>query len=129
MWSAATPATPGRDRRLPRARILRRRSDFQAIRHTGGTESGGYLKLNWRRIPGPSRRLAAIVTKACGPAVTRNRIKRWIREAWRHLQADLAPGLDSVWISRPKAATAGLETLQEEMTRIYRKAGLWGDSK
>jgi len=73
--------------------------------------------------------MAAIVTKACGPAVTRNRIKRWIREAWRHLQADLPPGLDSVWISRPKAATAGLETLQKEMTRIYRQAGLWGDAK
>ena len=129
MWSAATPATPGRDRRLPRARILRRRSDFQAIRTTGGTESGSLLKLNWRVLPGPSRRVAAIVTKACGPAVTRNRIKRWIREAWRHLQADLAPGLDSVWISRPKAGTAGLETLQEEMTRLYRKAGLWVEAK
>ena len=129
MWSAATPATPGRDRRLPRARILRRRSDFQAIRLRGGTESGSHLKLNWRRLPGHSRRMAAIVTKACGPAVTRNRIKRWIREAWRHLQADLAPGLDSVWISRPKAATAGLETLREEMTRLYRKAGLWGDAQ
>ena len=129
MWSAATPATPGRDRRLPRARILRRRSDFHAIRTTGGTESGSCLKLNWRRLPGPSRRVAAIVTKACGPAVTRNRIKRWIREAWRNLQADLAPGLDSVWISRPKAATAGLETLREEMTRLYRKAGLWAETK
>ncbi|NCZ96405.1 ribonuclease P protein component [bacterium] len=129
MWSAATPATPGRDRRLPRARILRRRSDFQAIRATGGTESGSCLKLNWRRLPGPSRRMAAIVTKACGPAVTRNRIKRWIREAWRHLQVDLVPGLDSVWISRPKAATAGLETLREEMSRLYRKAGLWAEAK
>jgi len=129
VWSAATPATPGRDRRLPRARILRRRSDFHAIRTTGGTESGSCLKLNWRCLPGPSRRVAAIVTKACGPAVTRNRIKRWIREAWRNLQADLAPGLDSVWISRPKAANAGLETLREEMTRLYRKAGLWAETK
>ena len=73
--------------------------------------------------------MAAIVTKACGPAVTRNRIKRWIREAWRHLQSDLPPGLDSVWISRPKAVTAGFENLQEEMTRLYRKAGLWGVAK
>jgi ribonuclease P protein component len=73
--------------------------------------------------------MAAIVTKACGPAVTRNRIKRWIREAWRHLQFDLAPGLDSVWISRPKAASARLEILQEEMIRLYRQAGLWGAAK
>jgi ribonuclease P protein component len=73
--------------------------------------------------------MAAIVSKACGPAVTRNRIKRWIREAWRHLQADLVPGIDSVWISRPKAAQAGAEVLQEEMTVLYRKAGLWNSAR
>ncbi len=73
--------------------------------------------------------MAAVVSKACGPAVTRNRIKRWIREAWRHLQADLKPGLDSVWISRPKAALAGAEALREEMTVLYRRAGLWGSGR
>jgi ribonuclease P protein component len=73
--------------------------------------------------------MAAIVSKACGPAVTRNRIKRWIREAWRHLQADLTPGLDSVWISRPKAALAGAEAVREEMTVLNRRAGLWGPGR
>lgn len=73
--------------------------------------------------------MAAIVSKACGPAVTRNRIKRWMREAWRQMQADLTPGLDSVWISRPKAAQAGAEILQEEMIQLYRKAGLWSSGQ
>jgi hypothetical protein len=45
------------------------------------------------------------------------------------LQTDLAPGLDSVWISRPKAAQAGAEALQEEMMVLYRKAGLWGSER
>jgi len=124
VWSATTPATPGRDRRLPRARILRRRPEFLAIRREGGTESGIPLKLNWRCFPRATRRMAVVVPKACGNAVMRNRIKRWVRETWRHLQTDLLPGLDSVWIARPSAARAGYDAIQKEMIRLYQRAGL-----
>jgi len=124
VWSATTPATPGRDRRLPRARILRRRPEFLAIRREGGTESGTPLKLNWRCFPRANRRMAVVVPKACGNAVMRNRIKRWVRETWRNLQADLLPGLDSVWIARPSAARAGYGAIQKEMIRLYQRAGL-----
>jgi len=125
VWSATTPATPGRDRRLPRARILRRRPEFLAIRREGGIESGTQLKLNWRKEPRGDRRMAIVVPKVCGNAVVRNRIKRWVREGWRNLQSDLAPGLDSVWIARPSAGKAGSEKLQKEMIRLYQKSGLW----
>ena len=125
VWSATTPATPGRDRRLPRARILRRRPEFLAIRREGGTQSGTQLKLNWRKEPRKSCRMAIVVPKACGNAVVRNRIKRWVREGWRNLQAELAPGSDSVWIARPSAGKAGSEILRLEMIRLYQRAGLW----
>ena len=128
VWSDTTPATPGRDRRLPRARILRRRPDFLAIRREGGTQSGTQLKLNWRKEPRKSRRMAIVVPKACGNAVVRNRIKRWVREGWRNLQAELAPGSDSVWIARPSAGKAGSEILRLEMIRLYQRAGLWMDA-
>ena len=127
VWSATTPATPGRDRRLPRARILRRRPEFLAIRREGGTQSGTQLKLNWRKEARKSRRMAIVVPKACGNAVVRNRIKRWVREGWRNLQAELAPGSDSVWIARPSAGKAGSEILRLEMIRLYQRAGLWMD--
>ena len=128
VWSDTTPATPGRDRRLPRARILRRRPEFLAIRREGGTQSGTQLKLNWRKEPRKSRRMAIVVPKACGNAVVRNRIKRWVREGWRNLQAELAPGSDSVWIARPSAGKAGSEILRLEMIRLYQRAGLWLDA-
>ena len=127
VWSDTTPAIPGRDRRLPRARILRRRPEFLAIRREGGTQSGTQLKLNWRKEPRKSRRMAIVVPKACGNAVVRNRIKRWVREGWRNLQAELAPGSDSVWIARPSAGKAGSEILRLEMIRLYQRAGLWMD--
>ena len=128
VWSATTPATPGRDRRLPRARILRRRPEFLAIRREGGSQSGTQLKLNWRKEPRKIRRMAIVVPKACGNAVVRNRIKRWVREGWRNLQAELAPGSDSVWIARPSAGKAGSEILRLEMIRLYQRAGLWMDA-
>ena len=128
VWSDTTPATPGRDRRLPRARILRRRPEFLAIRREGGTQSGTQLKLNWRKEPRKIRRMAIVVPKACGNAVVRNRIKRWVREGWRNLQAELAPGSDSVWIARPSAGKAGSEILRLEMIRLYQRAGLWMDA-
>ena len=128
VWSDTTPATPGRDRRLPRARILRRRPEFLAIRREGGTQSGTQLKLNWRKEPRKSRRMAIVGPNACGNAVVRNRIKRWVREGWRNLQAELAPGSDSVWIARPSAGKAGSEILRLEMIRLYQRAGLWMDA-
>ena len=124
MWSATTPATPGRDRRLPRERILRRRSEFLAIRRDGESESGSHLKLNWRPAGTSARRMAIVVPKTCGNAVVRNRIKRWVREAWRALQSDLPAGLDSVWVARPKAGQAGLEKIREEIRFLYLRARL-----
>lgn len=124
MWSATTPATPGRDRRLPRERILRRRSEFLALRREGESESGSHLKLNWRPSASPLRRMAIVVPKTCGNAVVRNRIKRWVREAWRNLQSDLPPGLESVWIARPRAGQAGLGEIREEIQSLYQRAKL-----
>jgi len=124
VWSATTPATPGRDRRLPRERILRRRSEFLAIRRDGESESGNHLKLNWRPAGTSARRMAIVVPKTCGNAVVRNRIKRWVREAWRALQSDLPAGLDSVWVARPKAGQAGLEKIREEIRFLYLRARL-----
>jgi len=124
VWSATTPATPGRDRRLPRERILRRRSEFLAIRQKGESESGSHLKLNWRPSETSARRMAIVVPKTCGNAVMRNRIKRWVREAWRALQSDLPAGLDSVWVARPKAGQAGFEKIQAEIRALYLRARL-----
>ena len=69
--------------------------------------------------------MAIVVPKACGNAVVRNRIKRWVREGWRNLQSDLVVGSDSVWIARPSAGKAGSEILRKEMIRLYQRAVLW----
>lgn len=100
-----------------------------AIRREGGSESGVPLKLNWKLNSGSARRIGAVVPKACGNAVMRNQIKRWLREAWREMQADLPAGLDSVWIARPSAQRAGWKKIRSEMIKLYRQARLLAPAK
>ncbi|HEY6107174.1 MAG TPA: ribonuclease P protein component, partial [Anaeromyxobacteraceae bacterium] len=52
-------------------------------------------------------RLGVTVSSKVGNAVTRNRIKRWVREAFRAVAAGL-PAVDLVVVARPGAGQAGL---------------------
>lgn len=55
---------------------------------------------------GPRPRIGITVSSKVGNAVERNRVKRWIREGWRAVGADL-PAVDLVVIARPAALAAG----------------------
>jgi ribonuclease P protein component len=61
--------------------------------------------------PGPTGppRLGLIVSKSCGPAVTRNRIKRRLRAAADGAQ--LEPGIDYVIIATREVARAPYDRL------------------
>ena len=58
--------------------------------------------------PEPHGRLGITVSKRVGNAVTRNRIKRWVREFVRQQPATawLPPGQDVVVIAKARAARA-----------------------
>lgn len=49
-------------------------------------------------------RIGITVTRKIGKAVTRNRIKRLVREGFRRQRRDFPPGLDLVWIAKRGAA-------------------------
>jgi ribonuclease P protein component len=59
----------------------------------------------------------AVAARAVGNAVARNRIRRLVREAFRHRQQDL-PALDLVVAARPRARTASNADLRADLERL-----------
>lgn len=59
-------------------------------------------------------RLGLTVSRKCGGAVTRNRIKRMLREVFRRHRATLTPDLDLVANVRPSAQAKSVRELEDE---------------
>jgi len=71
---------------------------------------------------------AAVVSRRVGSAVVRNRIKRRLREIFRHQLPFLKPGLWLVVTAKVPAASATWETLHSEWLRLGRRLSIFSDS-
>ena len=67
----------------------------------------------------------AVSTKKCG-AVQRNRIKRLIRENYRHIKNELKQGYDIVflWNKKGEAKEANYYIIEKDIDNIVKKANL-----
>jgi ribonuclease P protein component len=65
-------------------------------------------------------RLGITVSKKVGPAVTRNRVKRLVREAFRVRKALFGEGLDVVFIAKKSASDATYDQVASDVERIAR---------
>ncbi|GHC67391.1 ribonuclease P protein component [Limoniibacter endophyticus] len=101
---------------------LRKRAEFLAVR--GGEKRRGRLFLLELRDRGDEKpaRVGFTVTKKCGNAVRRNRIKRRLREAVRLYAADaMAVGVDYVVVGRSDILDASFDALGAELARRIRE--------
>jgi ribonuclease P protein component len=112
---------------VSRANRLTRSRDFDAVYRHGRSTSTRYLVLYWfpREDGEPASRLGIAIPKKAGTAVTRNRLKRLLREVWRELPGR-AETTDYVLVVRPGLAEAaearGLEWLRERVEEALGKA-------
>jgi ribonuclease P protein component len=86
---------------------LRQRREFLQVQERGRKlNAGAYVVLALENGLGRAR-LGVTVTTRIGNAVVRNRVKRWVREAFR-AEAPELPSMDVVVIARSSAPQAGL---------------------
>jgi ribonuclease P protein component len=102
-------------------RILHRR-DFLAAAKGSSLPSGGVLMQARDRADGKPPRLGFTCTKKLGNAVTRNRIRRRIREAANLVMPGQArASFDYVLIGRASAETRNFEALKKDIISALAK--------
>ena len=112
---------------MQRRNRLSRSRDFDAVYRHGRSVATRFLVLHWfpREDGEGEPRLGLSVPRAAGNAVARNRIKRQLREVWRGLLPQVAPGQDYVLIVRPglpeAAESRGFAWLQERVAEVLAK--------
>jgi ribonuclease P protein component len=98
---------------------LRRSNDFQRIERQGQRASGAFVVVVARRGRGRAR-VGFTVSKKVGDAVTRNWVKRRLREAMRaHKQ--LWSSFDVVVIAKPEAAGRSFAELEGDVLAAFAK--------
>jgi ribonuclease P protein component len=103
-------------KRLSRTARLRRRREFLEVQGRGYRIVSGELVVLALDSGGARPRIGITVSSKVGNAVERNRVKRWIRAAWREVAGDL-PAVDLVVVSRPAALGAGLAGARRALGR------------
>ena len=109
---------------------LRSRQDYlAAAKGARVTRTGFVLQAVRGEVAGAPARFGFTVTNKVGNAVTRNRIKRRLRELARAAGPDAAPGIDYVLVGRREAVdrpfgamTADLASAMTEIVKMRRVA-------
>jgi ribonuclease P protein component len=108
--------------RFPRTARVRARADFDRIFEHGRRVATPLLALHWQAGDAGPRLGLAVSRKVDPNAVGRNRIKRALREAFRHQREQLANG-DYVIVARPPAAKCGGAELGQSLLNLLQRAG------
>lgn len=106
---------PETSRRLNPPETLRNSENFRRVLEEGARNRQGGIVLVGFKGPAEQPRLGLVVSRQCGNAVTRNRIKRRLRHAASDLQ--LQPGTDYVIIASRQVADAPYRQLRNWLER------------
>ena len=110
---------------FPRQRRLIRSAEFLRVKNEGRSFRGSTIVLGVLEVGGNSAARAGFVTsKRIGGAVVRNRVRRRLREIFRHHQHALQSGIWLVVIARPPAAEASYRALEDEWLRLAKRASI-----
>lgn len=106
---------------------IRKRNEYQRVYEQGRKVSSKSFTLFTLQNGLGRPRLGITVTRRCGGAVQRNRVKRLLREWFRKRQREL-PSQDVVVNAREGMHRMTLEEISREMNGRFRRQGTRGDN-
>jgi len=106
---------------------LRDSRDFARLRQEGQAYRHPMMTLNIAANALQHNRYGFVTAKRLGNAVTRNRIRRQLREAVRHLHPSLQPGYDIVVVARQDVEGKSFQQISDALQVLFHKAQLFGE--
>lgn len=103
---------------------LKKNYEFARVFRQGKRRPGKYLALHYRRNGLPYNRVGFTTVKHYGKAYERNRMRRLLREAYRHLAPELASGYDIILMGIRKGEDAGYANILSDLEKALRKEKL-----
>jgi ribonuclease P protein component len=106
---------------LPRTARLLKAGDFAALRGKSKRISVRHFLAEFSPNEQPTCRLGQAVSRRVSKrAVDRNRIKRLVRESYRHVRSEL-PCVDILMIARTSAVRTTSADLREDLATLWKK--------
>jgi len=102
-----------RETLTPRERI-RKKKDFLVLYKKGNRYRGRYFNLVYLPNHEAFSRMAVVVSKKVGNAVTRNRVKRWTRDLFRRNKDLLEKPLDLILVAKKDILEASWAVYRQE---------------
>ena len=103
---------------------LKKNSDFRRLYAKGKSAVMPTMVLYTRRNSGGENRVGFTVTVKLGHAVTRNRVRRRLREIYRLHEAELRRGADLVIVARGRSVGATFRRLEHDFLAACEKLSL-----
>ncbi len=103
---------------------LRSSRQYRAVYENGRRYYNAFFTVFIVKTDDECLRLGITVTRKIGNAVVRNRIKRIIREAFRHIAPELTRGITVVVVARAPIRSEKMQSVKEHLSRIFRKSSL-----
>jgi len=111
---------------LKKAYRVKKNSEFQDILRTGKSFANRELVIYYKKSFNQDHfRIGISVGKKIGNAVTRNRIKRLIREAFIQLKNDIIPNVDIIIIARKPTEFMDGNQMKRSLVHLLKKQCLF----
>ncbi|MBI5380242.1 MAG: ribonuclease P protein component [Nitrospirae bacterium] len=105
---------------------LRKGWEYLEVYRQGRRDRGQYVTCYVRKTPGERvPRVGIVVGRKVGCAVVRNRVKRRLREAIRHIFTGLPPGTAVIVSALEGTADVKTAELERDLLLVLKKMGGW----
>ena len=109
---------------MKRADSLKRKKEFRYTYRLGKAQSGWLCTLVYAKNRTGKTKVGFSVSKKIGNAVTRNRVKRRMREAVTPLIPELKNGYNIIFIARSQLILAPYAEIGKGMAVLLARAGM-----